>query len=169
MASSVAWVFFSSVVVYVMSWATAAKSTGAFRVSLGSLLAPVVALSIALTTSLALASSLPPVFGLSLAYNAAMDGMPSRSLDAVEVGVLAALVLGSVPFFAIAQTRPGSVTAGVGVAVGVTLVAGLAFISTESVWLMFLSFEFLLLSSVYILLLTSKSERARDAALEMLI
>jgi formate hydrogenlyase subunit 3/multisubunit Na+/H+ antiporter MnhD subunit len=34
---------------------------------------------------------------------------------------------------------------------------------------MFVAFEALLLSAIYILLLTSKSERARDAALEMLI
>jgi formate hydrogenlyase subunit 3/multisubunit Na+/H+ antiporter MnhD subunit len=34
---------------------------------------------------------------------------------------------------------------------------------------MFISFEFLLLSAIYMLLLTSKSERSRDAALEMFI
>lgn len=34
---------------------------------------------------------------------------------------------------------------------------------------MFFSFEFLLLSALYMLLLTSKSERVRDAALEMFI
>ena len=34
---------------------------------------------------------------------------------------------------------------------------------------MFISFEFLLLSAIYMLLLTSKSERVRDAALEMFI
>lgn len=49
----------------------------------------------------------------------------------------------------------------------VSLSAGLAFLSTNSLWLMFISFEFLLLSALYMLLLTSKSERVRDAALEM--
>ncbi len=39
--------------------------------------------------------------------------------------------------------------------------------SATSLWVMFFAFEFLLLSALYILLLTSKSERARDAALEM--
>jgi len=51
----------------------------------------------------------------------------------------------------------------------VSLVAGFVFISATSLWAMFIAFEALLLSALYILLLTSKSERARDAGLEMFV
>lgn len=51
----------------------------------------------------------------------------------------------------------------------ISLSAGLIFLATDSLWLMFVAFEFLLLSALYMLLLTSKSERVRDAALEMFI
>lgn len=88
-------------------------------------------------------------------------------LDPVEVGALGALVGASLPFFAITPTRPLSGLGGVGCAVGISLGAGLIFVSTSSMWVMFAAFEALLLGAIYILLLTSKSERARDAALEM--
>jgi NADH-quinone oxidoreductase subunit M len=92
-----------------------------------------------------------------------------KKLSSLELGVLGALIMGSLPFFAITQSRPRTIIGGVNTTFIVTLAAGLVFISVESLWLMFISFEFLLLSAIYMLLLTSKSERSRDAALEMFI
>ncbi len=89
--------------------------------------------------------------------------------SAIEMGVFGALLVASLPFFALAQVRASGVTGSVGLAGLVSLGAGMAFICTTSLWLMFIAFEFLLLSALYILLLTSKSERARDAALEMFV
>lgn len=91
------------------------------------------------------------------------------SWDAVEVGVFGALLVGGLPFFVLSQSRPTAVVGPTLLSGLVSLSAGLIFISTSSLWLMFVSFEFLLLSALYMLLLTSKSERARDAALEMFI
>lgn len=93
----------------------------------------------------------------------------SGGLDVVEVATLGALLAGSLPFFLITQTRAQSGLGGVAAAGTVTLAAGFAFVASTSLWAMFLAFEALLLSAIYILLLTSKSERARDAALEMLV
>jgi NADH-quinone oxidoreductase subunit M len=90
-------------------------------------------------------------------------------LDMVEIGTLGALLCGSLPFFLISQTRASGALGGVATAGAISLGAGLAFISATSLWAMFLAFEALLLSAIYILLLTSKSERARDASLEMLV
>lgn len=98
-----------------------------------------------------------------------MDYPSYQRLDPIEAGALATLILGSLPFFAIMQTRSRPVLAGSGLALAGVIATGLVFITTEALWLMFISFEFLLLSALYLLLLTSKSERARDAALEMFI
>lgn len=87
----------------------------------------------------------------------------------IELGVLGALVLASLPFFILTQPRPNSLVGGVAIASFLSLGAGLIFILTSALWVMFLSFELLLLSALYILLATSKSERARDAALEMFV
>ena len=89
--------------------------------------------------------------------------------DAIEMGVFGALLIASLPFFLLSQTRPTAVLGGTSLAGLVSLAAGLVFIATDSLWVMFFSFEFLLLSALYMLLLTSKSERVRDAALEMFI
>jgi len=97
-----------------------------------------------------------------------LDWTPS-GWDAIEMGVFGALFIASLPFFVLSQTRPNNVTGATTAAGLVSLSAGIVFLSTDSLWLMFLSFEFLLLSALYMLLLTSKSERARDAALEMFI
>lgn len=85
------------------------------------------------------------------------------------MGVFGALLIASLPFFILSQSRPATVVGPTTMAGLVSLSAGLAFLSTDSLWLMFVSFEFLLLSALYMLLLTSKSERVRDAALEMFI
>jgi formate hydrogenlyase subunit 3/multisubunit Na+/H+ antiporter MnhD subunit len=87
--------------------------------------------------------------------------------DAIEMGVFGALLIAGLPFFILSQSRPATVVGPTTVAGLVSLSAGLVFLSTDSLWLMFVSFEFLLLSALYMLLLTSKSERVRDAALEM--
>jgi NADH-quinone oxidoreductase subunit M len=102
---------------------------------------------------------------LSMAANSQARG----GAGVVEVGVVAALVLGSAPFFLISQSRPHSLGGGSAVATVISLVAGLVFVASTSLWAMFVAFEALLLSAIYILLLTSKSERARDAALEMFV
>jgi formate hydrogenlyase subunit 3/multisubunit Na+/H+ antiporter MnhD subunit len=86
---------------------------------------------------------------------------------AIEMGVFGALFIAVLPFFILSQTRPAAVVGPTAVAGFVSLSAGLVFLLTNSLWLMFVSFEFLLLSALYMLLLTSKSERSRDAALEM--
>ncbi len=83
------------------------------------------------------------------------------------MGVFGALLTAGLAFFILSQTRPTAVVGPTSVAGLVSLSAGLVFLSTDSLWLMFVSFEFLLLSALYMLLLTSKSERVRDAALEM--
>ncbi len=88
---------------------------------------------------------------------------------AIEVGVFGALLGAALPFFVLSQTRPATVVGPSTMAGFVSLTAGLVFLSTNSLWLMFVAFEFLLLSALYMLLLTSKSERVRDAALEMLL
>lgn len=87
----------------------------------------------------------------------------------VDMGALGALFVAGLPFFVLSQTRPATVAGPTSAAGFVSLSAGLAFTSTDSLWLMFVSFEFLLISALYMLLLTSKSERARDAALEMFL
>lgn len=102
---------------------------------------------------------------LSVAAAIKADG----GVDVVEVGTLAALVVGSLPFFFITQTRASSTLGGVAAAGALTLGAGVTFVASTSLWVMFFAFEALLLSALYILLLTSKSERARDAGLEMLV
>jgi len=94
---------------------------------------------------------------------------PLPGWDSIEVGVFGSLLIAGLPFFMLSQTRPGSVAGPTLLSGVVSLSAGLVFLSTTSLWVMFISFEFLLLSALYMLLLTSKSERARDAALEMFI
>ncbi len=89
--------------------------------------------------------------------------------DAIEVGVFGALLIAGLPFFILSQSRPATIVGPTSIAGLISLSAGLVFLSTDSLWLMFVSFEFLLLSALYMLLLTSKSERVRDAALEMFI
>lgn len=89
--------------------------------------------------------------------------------DAIEMGVFGALLIAGLPFFILSQSRPATVVGPTTVAGLISLSAGLVFLSTDSLWLMFVSFEFLLLSALYMLLLTSKSERVRDAALEMFV
>ena len=93
----------------------------------------------------------------------------SAGWGVVELGVLGALVLASLPFFVLTQPRPSSLVGGVAIAGFLSLGAGLTFVLTSALWVMFVSFELLLLSALYILLATSKSERARDAALEMFV
>lgn len=139
----------AGIVLFIISWATSYSDKSA----LGTL-ACICGLTVCATTSYySIVASLPEAGGFGL----------------VEVGALAALLLGSAPFFLISQTRASATTAGAATAGAVTLGAGFVFVGTTSLWLMFFSFEALLLSAIYILLLTSKSERARDAALEMLV
>lgn len=87
----------------------------------------------------------------------------------VEMGAFGALLIAGLPFFILSQSRPSAVAGPTTAAGFISLSAGLVFMSTSSLWLMFISFEFLLLSALYMLLLTSKSERVRDAALEMFV
>ena len=166
MLSTVTCAVIPGVLIYVASWSVI-RNVKAKGLSL--LPGVAVAGACVLATSIFISKGAPSAFAFEAPLRSLGDYLCLGGLDFVEIGTLAALVLGSLPFFAITQTRPNSVTGGAGVAVAGTLAAGLVFITTEALWLMFLSFEFLLLSAIYIILLTSKSERARDAALEMLI
>jgi NADH-quinone oxidoreductase subunit M len=87
----------------------------------------------------------------------------------VDVGTISTVILASLPFFLITQSRAETLTGGAAVATAISLGAGLAFVLSTAMWAMFVAFEALLLSAIYLLLLTSKSERARDAALEMFV
>jgi formate hydrogenlyase subunit 3/multisubunit Na+/H+ antiporter MnhD subunit len=110
------------------------------------------------------------VHSLTTTYLHVSAGLRSlNEVGPVEIATALALIFAVLPFFVITQTRAQSVQGGTAAAGAVTAVAGLSFLATSSFWVMFLAFEALLLSAIYILLLTSKSERARDAALEMLI
>lgn len=110
------------------------------------------------------------VVAVTTSFFSISASLPSEEgLDVVEAATLGALLVGSLPFFLITQTRAPGALGGVAAAGTVTLAAGLAFVAATTLWAMFLAFEALLLSAIYILLLTSKSERARDAALEMLV
>ena len=138
-----------ALVLFVVTWGTTSSEVAA----LGTL-AALGGTAVAVTTSFfSVSASLPTEEGL----------------DIVEAATLGALLAGSLPFFLITQTRAPSALGGVAAAGTVTLVAGLTFVASTTLWAMFLAFEALLLSAIYILLLTSKSERARDAALEMLV
>ncbi len=55
-----------------------------------------------------------------------------KKLSPLELGVLGALIMGSLPFFAITQSRPTTIVGGVNTTFIVTLAAGLVFISVES-------------------------------------
>ena len=138
-----------AIVLFVISWATSYSD----KSSLGTLACLVGGVVCVATTYMSTAATVSARGGLGV----------------VEMGTLGALVVGASPFFFITQTRASSTTAGVAAAGAVTLGAGFVFIATTSLWMMFFAFEALLLSALYILLLTSKSERARDAALEMLV
>lgn len=102
-------------------------------------------------------------------YGALGLDFTANGWDAIEMGVFGALLIASLPFFILSQTRPTTVVGPTTLAGLFSLATGMVFICTESLWLMFISFEFLLLSALYMLLLTSKSERVRDAALEMFL
>lgn len=118
----------------------------------------------------ALASLAGTTLCLSTTYMSTAAAVRARGgLDPVDLGVLAALVLASIPFFVIAQSRAEGAVGTAAVAGAVSLVAGFVFVAATSMWVMFVAFEALLLSALCILLLTSKSERARDAGLEMFV
>lgn len=149
---------------YLVSWSASPHIS---KVSVGGGASPAL-VGCSLVTSLvallwgSLLSPLPlPLCGLAEA-----GGAP---WGVIELGVLGALVFASLPFFVLTQPRPSSLVGGVAIAGFLSLGAGLAFILTSALWVMFISFELLLLSALYILLATSKSERARDAALEMFV
>ena len=136
-------------ILFVIAWSASSSEFAALG-TLAALTGTVVALSVtALSTSAAIAAK--------------------GGCDVVEVATFGALLVAGLPFFLITQTRAQSSLGGVAAAGAVTLTAGVAFVASTALWAMFLAFEALLLSALYILLLTSKSERARDAALEMLV
>lgn len=149
---------------YTLSWSVTPRISG--PVTHGGLWPLLVGLS-GLVIFVAFANS--PATGLFAPTLHPTLDLPRGGWDAVEVGVFGALCVASLPFFILTQTRPSTLVANTALAGLVSLGAGLVFITTSALWVMFMAFEALLLSALYILLLTSKSERARDAALEMFL
>jgi hypothetical protein len=89
--------------------------------------------------------------------------------DVVFGGFLLAAVLPALVFFLLVLTRPGGAALAALRGLGVLLLAGVAFVLTHAVVPLVLSFELLLLAAIYLLQLTSKSERVLEAALEMFL
>jgi hypothetical protein len=164
MGTSLLGAFFGAIVLYGLSWGSALAH---LRSSTNALLLPLLsgyALFLSFVAFLLNTSLLSPHLSVSTAVDFVAQGW-----DAIEMGVFGALVVASLPFFMLSQTRPITVAGPTTLAGFVSLSTGLVFICTDSLWLMFVTFEFLLLSALYMLLLTSKSERVRDAALEMFL
>jgi len=80
---------------------------------------------------------------------------------------LASAVLATVVFLALVTSKPLAVLRQVLLTITLILAAGIVFFLTESAVAFFVAFELLLLASLYLLRLTSKSERVIDASTEM--
>jgi hypothetical protein len=81
--------------------------------------------------------------------------------------VLLACLVPACSFSALTLTRPAGTAAGAVVGLGVLLGVGVLFATTASLLVWLIAFELLLLSSLYLLRLTSKSERIGEAVAEM--
>lgn len=84
-----------------------------------------------------------------------------------QYSTLAACLLPSIVFGFLFITKPTAISLRGLLGLGVLLLAGLVFIFTDSVVWWLISFELLLLVSLYLLRLTSKSERIGEAVSEM--
>lgn len=78
-----------------------------------------------------------------------------------------ACILPSAIFFVYLLTKPELIKFSALNALGFILVAGFIFTFTDHLLFIFVSFELLLLSSLYLLRLTAKSERIGEAVTEM--
>lgn len=85
----------------------------------------------------------------------------------VGIAFLASAVLATAVFLALVLTKPLAILRQVLAAVTLVISAGMVFFLTESLLTFFVAFELLLLASLYLLRLTSKSERVIDASTEM--
>jgi hypothetical protein len=84
-------------------------------------------------------------------------------------GFLLAATLPTLAFLALLVARPARIVRAGLRGLCVLILAGTTFVVAQSLLALVLSFELLLLTSIYLLQLTSKSERVLDAALEMFL
>jgi len=84
-----------------------------------------------------------------------------------QTSIMLALVYPSLLFIAVLLSRSGMLWVRGVTALTLLLGAGVLFLYTTSNFLIFVTFECLLLISLYLLRLTSKSERILEATLEM--
>lgn len=92
------------------------------------------------------------------------------SIDVFTPGFNAFLISGvltATVFVALVGNKPQPITITALYTIMLILVAGFTVISTSSIALLFVFFELLLLASLYLLRLTSKSERVIEASIEM--
>lgn len=84
-----------------------------------------------------------------------------------SLAFIATAAVTSLVFFLLLSSKPSHVLRQAMLSLLIILGAGVLFITTDALPIVFVSFELLLLSSLYLLRLTSKSERVAEASVEM--
>lgn len=87
----------------------------------------------------------------------------------LQLSFLFSATLTAVAYLVLTLTRPRQTTTPVLLSLSVVIVASVCLLCTQHFLVIFLSFELLLLSSLLLLRLTSKSERVLEAVMEMFL
>jgi len=105
---------------------------------------------------------------ITLSSNVAIfQSLPHTSLFLWQKSTLLACILPLIIFFNQTLSKPGHLRFAALNAVLFVVIAGLVFVVSSQLVVIFFSFELLLLSSLYLLRLTAKSERIGEAVTEM--
>jgi hypothetical protein len=96
-----------------------------------------------------------------------VENLGAATLNVWQHSLIVACVLPSLLFCFLLLSRPVAVVYASGAALGFLTAVGLVFIYAATLLVWLLAFELLLLASLYLLRLTSKSERIAEAVTEM--